>query len=102
MDISTIELIPTANRYFYFPPANIDLSSPVTIPASDFTDDSENNITEFSGLGPNSFNNLYINGMMQASSSYSLSSSALSFPPQSGTIFAGTPIIIETVEFTIL
>ena len=100
-DVSAIQIIPTANRYFYFPPSDLDLSSSVTIPAGDFTDDDGNSITQFSGLGANSFNNLFINGLMQPGNSHSISPTMLFFPAQSGIIFAGTPIIIETVEFTI-
>ena len=100
-DISTIEIIPTANRYFYFPLTNLDLSSSVTIPSEEFSDDYGNSITEFAGLGANSFNHLFINGLIQPSNSYSISPDILIFPAQSGTIFAGTPIIIETVQFNV-
>lgn len=98
-DISTIEIVSTAQRYFHFPPADLDLSSSVTIPAEEFSDDDGNSVTEFAGLGTNSFNNLFINGLVQPGNLYSISPGMLFFPAQSGGIFAGTPIIIETVQF---
>ncbi len=98
-DISTVEIVSIANRYFHFPPADLDLSSSVTIPAGEFSDDDGNSVTEFAGLGTNSFNNLFINGLVQPGYLYSVSPGMLFFPAQSGGIFAGTPIIIETVQF---
>jgi hypothetical protein len=38
---------------------------------------------------------------VQPGNSYSVSPGMLFFPAQSGTIFAGTPIIIETVQFNL-
>lgn len=100
-EIPSIEIIPTASRYFYFPPENLDLSSSVTIPAGEFIDDDQNSITEFPGLSINSYNNLYINALIQPSNIYSVTSSSLSFSEQEGTIFAGTPIILEIVQFNV-
>jgi hypothetical protein len=100
-DISTIEIVSTANRYFHFPPTDLNLSSSVTIPAGEFSDDDGNSVTEFAGLGTNSFNNLFINGLVQPGNLYSISPGMLFFPAQSGSIFAGTPIIIETVQFNL-
>ncbi|UUZ90337.1 DUF4183 domain-containing protein [Paenibacillus sp. P25] len=54
----------------------------------------------FEGLGPDAFNNLYINGILQESGSYGVSDSALTFSPAGGTIYAGTPIILETVRLS--
>jgi hypothetical protein len=100
-DISTLEIVSTANRYFHFPPTDLNLSSSVTIPAGEFSDDDGNSVTEFAGLGTNSFNNLFINGLVQPGNLYSISPGMLFFPAQSGSIFAGTPIIIETVQFNL-
>ncbi|WP_256720529.1 DUF4183 domain-containing protein [Paenibacillus sp. ISL-20] len=70
------------------------------IPAGQFTNDMGAPVVEFSALGPNSFNNLYINGILQLSNSYDVNSLSLFFPAQSSTIYAGTPIVLETVELT--
>ncbi|WP_301289791.1 DUF4183 domain-containing protein [Paenibacillus sp. 1781tsa1] len=98
--IPGIEIIPTANRYFYFPDTDLDLSASVTIPATEFTNDEGGSITEFAGVGLTSFNNLYINGIVQPGNSYSVSAERLLFSSQSGVIFAGTPIIIEVIIIT--
>lgn len=95
-----IEIIPTANRYFYFPDTDLDLSASVVIPATEFTNDDGDNITEFAGVGLTSFNNLYINGIVQPGNSYSVSAERLFFSSQSGVIFAGTPITIEIIIIT--
>ncbi|WP_413405510.1 DUF4183 domain-containing protein [Paenibacillus amylolyticus] len=95
-----IEIIPTANRYFYFPDTDLDLSASVIIPATEFTNDDGGSITEFAGVGLTSFNNLYINGIVQPGNSYSVSAERLFFSSQSGVIFAGTPITIEIIIIT--
>lgn len=98
--IPGIEIIPTANRYFYFPDTDLDLSVSVIIPAIAFTNDDGDSITQFGGIGLNSFNNLYINGIVQPGNSYSVSANRLSFSSQNGVIFAGTPITIEIIIIT--
>ncbi|WP_288993419.1 DUF4183 domain-containing protein [uncultured Paenibacillus sp.] len=95
-----IEIIPTANRYFYFPDTDLDLSASVVIPATEFTNDDGDSITEFAGVGLTSFNNLYINGIVQPGNSYSVSAERLFFSSQNGVIFAGTPITIEIIIIT--
>ncbi|CAM4440022.1 DUF4183 domain-containing protein [Paenibacillus xylanexedens] len=95
-----IEIIPTANRYFYFPDTDLDLSASVVIPATEFTNDDGDSITEFAGVGLTSFNNLYINGIVQPGNSYSVSAESLFFSSQNGVIFAGTPITIEIIIIT--
>ncbi|MCP1182354.1 DUF4183 domain-containing protein [Paenibacillus sp. 1781tsa1] len=76
------------------------MSASVTIPATEFTNDEGGSITEFAGVGLTSFNNLYINGIVQPGNSYSVSAERLLFSSQSGVIFAGTPIIIEVIIIT--
>ncbi|MGG2990832.1 DUF4183 domain-containing protein, partial [Paenibacillus macerans] len=93
-----IQVTPTVFRYFYFPPAN--LQGDVTVPASEFTDDQGNPPAAFSGLGSESYANLYINGVMQEGSLYTLSPQALTLLLGQDMILAGTPIIIEIVQIT--
>ncbi|TCM97809.1 uncharacterized protein DUF4183 [Paenibacillus sp. BK033] len=87
------------NRYFFSPDTDLDLSLSTAIPANQFTNDDGAVTSEFTGVGPNSFNNLYINGIIQPGGSYDVSYAELYFPPQSSIIFAGTPIVLETVQF---
>ncbi|MFE5321717.1 DUF4183 domain-containing protein [Paenibacillus sp. NPDC056579] len=96
--VPSIEVTPSVNRYFYFPSTDLDLSLPVTIPADQFTNDAGESQSDFTGLGPSSFSNLYINGIVQPGNSYNVNRAKLIFLPQSETIYAGTPIVLETVQ----
>lgn len=70
------------------------------IPASQFVDDNGASPEAFAGTGVNGFAHLFINGMLQESRIFSLSSAALTLMLSEGDIiFAGTPIIVETVEY---
>lgn len=93
-------IIPTINRYVYIATANINLVNGVTIPANLFTDDQGNPVTEFKIFNPNGYVNLYINALMQEGGIYAVSPNSLTFSPTIGTIFARTPIVIESLGFT--
>jgi hypothetical protein len=94
-----VAIIPTVNRYYYITNSDLVLSAPVTIPANLFTDDAGNIITIFSGIGPNSYHNLFINGILQEGSAYSVSPNILTLNPQDNTIYSGTPITLEIIQF---
>ncbi|MNY33180.1 hypothetical protein D3C86_1674440 [compost metagenome] len=57
-------------------------------------------VKDFSGLGLESFYNLYINGILQPGNLYDVSLANLFLLEQSSTIYAGTPIVLETVQLT--
>ncbi|WP_167665990.1 DUF4183 domain-containing protein [Paenibacillus pabuli] len=99
--IPGIEIIPTVNRYFYFPDTDLNLSDSVTIPAGEFVNDEGGSVSEFAGIGLTSYYNLYINGIVQPGNSYDVSADILFFPSQSGVLFAGTPIIVEIIQLTV-
>nr|WP_267893114.1 DUF4183 domain-containing protein [Brevibacillus laterosporus] len=69
--------------------------------ATQFTNDLGNLSTGFIGLGQNSYNNLYINGILQEGSLYVVNPNALIINPKGSTIFLGSPIIVEIVHFTV-
>jgi hypothetical protein len=94
-----VSIIPTVNRFYYIPSSDLILSALVAIPANLFTDDAGNSITVFPSLGSNSYTNLFINGILQEGSAYSITPIALNFNPQDGIIYAGTPIILEILQF---
>ncbi|GIO29143.1 hypothetical protein J2TS6_02840 [Paenibacillus albilobatus] len=100
MVIPDITVTPTQNRYFYAPESDLDLTESAAIPAGLFTNDAGDPVTEFSGFGSDGFNNLYINGILQPGNLYLASPSQLFFPPQNSTIYAGTPIVLETIQLT--
>jgi hypothetical protein len=95
--IPDIIILPTVQRYFYT--ITVDSQSQVTIPANAFTNDEGTSITVFSDIGPNSYSNLYINGILQEGGIYLLNESALTIHFNNQIIFSGTPIIIEIVWF---
>lgn len=69
------------------------------LPANLFTDDAGNLINAFSGLGTNSYNNLFINGMLQEGNAYSVTPHTLTLLADGSTIYEGTPITLETLQF---
>lgn len=95
--ITDIIIKPNAKKYFYFAAANIE--SPIVIPASQFMEDGGALTTEFTAIGLNSYANVYINGLLQEGSLYRLSTDALTLNIDGDIIFAGTPIIVEIVQF---
>ena len=97
---SEITIIPTINRYFYIPRSTIDLRNGATIQATLFYDDNENQVEEFKLFSPNGYLNLHINGVIQEGGFYQVNSNTLTINPAAGVIFAGTPIIVESLGFT--
>ncbi|GGA00556.1 hypothetical protein GCM10008018_53580 [Paenibacillus marchantiophytorum] len=95
--IPEIIIVPSAQRYFYT--IISDTQSLVTIPANEFTNDEGRFISAFIEVGQNSYSNLYINGMLQEGSLYSLNTNALTISANNQTIFSGTPIILEIIQF---
>ncbi|MET4559946.1 hypothetical protein ABIA69_001089 [Lysinibacillus parviboronicapiens] len=93
-------IIPIINRYFYIPEEDIDLTNGVTIPANLFYGDDGNPVTEFMLFRPNGYVNLYINAVMQEGGIYTVTTDSLTLNPYATTIFAGTPIILESLGFT--
>jgi hypothetical protein len=97
--INKFNIIPTVNRYFYIPKDDIHLESGSCISSSLFINDDGEQIIEFTSFIPNGYFNLYINGVMQEGKLYMLHENYLSIKPTQATIFAGTPIIIESLGF---
>jgi hypothetical protein len=99
-DISNIEIIPIAERYFYLAPATIESS--ITIMADQFSVDGVQEAFQRFNVGSNSYANLYINGMIQESTLYSLTPLSLTIRLNEGeAILSGTPIIVEIVQFSV-
>ncbi|MGE7093299.1 DUF4183 domain-containing protein [Lysinibacillus sp. NPDC048646] len=93
-------IIPTINRYFYILGEDIDLTNGVTIPANLFFGDDGNQVTAFMIFSPNGYVNLYINAVMQEGGIYTVTTDSLTLNPYATTIFAGTPIIVESLGFS--
>ncbi|WP_217595676.1 DUF4183 domain-containing protein [Cohnella sp. GbtcB17] len=75
-------------------------SDPVTLDAGQFTVDGVP-AAQFEGLGPSAYSMLYVNGMPQEQDLYALTSSALTIDPEGTTILAGTPIMVQIVNFSV-
>lgn len=94
------DIIPTINRYFYRVAANINLTNGATLPANLFSDDNGNTVSEFKIFNPNGYVNLYINALMQVGGLYTITPDTLTINSNNGTIYAGTPIVIESLGFS--
>ena len=92
-------IIPIINRYFYIVVEDIDITNGATLPANLFTDDNGNPATEFKLFNSNGYVNLYINAVMQEGGAYKVTPDSLTLNPFNTTIFAVTPIIIESLGF---
>jgi hypothetical protein len=93
-----VAITPDIFRYLFIPASDIDLTVPVVVPVTDFTDDSGTPATIFAGLASDSYQNLYINGILQMRGIYQVTPLALQLNPIGGTIYEGTPIILENVR----
>lgn len=93
-------IIPTVKRYFYIPKCDIHLKCGSNIPVNLFINDSGDQTTKFTIFNPNGYVNLYINGVMQEGNLYEVHTKSLTINPTNSTIFACTPIIIESVGFS--
>lgn len=98
--IQDVIVVPEAARFFYVPGSDIVLTSSVTIPSAQFTDDNGAAASEFPKMGLANYSNLFINGMIQESSLYNISSTGLTISATRDTIYAGTPIALEIVQFS--
>lgn len=67
-----------------------------TIDAADFLNDNGAVATAFPDA-TNGYYNLYLNGVLQEGGSYTVTSESLTFNV-SGSISAGTPLVLEVVE----
>ncbi|XID96084.1 DUF4183 domain-containing protein [Paenibacillaceae bacterium WGS1546] len=94
-----IAVLPSSFRYFYFPPT--DLTSTVTVPALQFSDDSGGSAALFEGVGANGYTNVYINGILQEGSLYDINEQSLTLYLNGAVVRASTPIIVENVAFDV-
>ncbi|GIO37555.1 hypothetical protein J41TS12_24160 [Paenibacillus antibioticophila] len=67
------------------------------LPAHRFTDDAGAAVTHFPEETSNSYNHLFINGMLQEGQLFSVDSQTLTLHLGNDTVWAGTPVILEHV-----
>ncbi|MFJ8099754.1 DUF4183 domain-containing protein [Lysinibacillus sp. NPDC096212] len=87
----------TSARFFNVLAAPLTISDGTTVASTTFLNDSGSAATTFP-IVTNGYYNLYINGVLQEGGSYSVSATELTFHTVTGTLPAGTPIIVEAVE----
>ena len=87
----------TSTRFFDVLAANLAVTDGTTIAATAFLDDSGTAATAFPVV-TNGYYNLNINGVLQEGDSYTISATQLTFNGVTGTITAGTPLVVEAVE----
>ncbi|QPQ30665.1 DUF4183 domain-containing protein [Lysinibacillus sp. JNUCC 51] len=87
----------TSTRFFNVLAANLTVTAGTSIPVTDFLNDSGTAATAFPVV-TNGYYNFYINGVLQEGGSYTISATELVFNGVTGTITAGTPLVVEAVE----
>lgn len=96
-----IKILPIIRRYFYIPDQDILLNNGISIPATHFLNDAGQKVSEFKNFEPNGYINLYINGVLQEGNFYRVHKHSLWIIPVESTIFHETPIIIESIGFSV-
>jgi hypothetical protein len=86
-----------AARFFDVLAAPLAVADGTTILATAFLDDAGVAATAFPVV-TNGYYNLYINGVLQEGDSYTITATELTFNDVTGTISAGTPVIVEAVD----
>ncbi|MBP2078723.1 DUF4183 domain-containing protein [Oceanobacillus polygoni] len=101
------EVTPTVEKFFYVAVADTEPGDTLTIDAADFFDDLGAEVVELPELAENnSYYHLYINGVLQMQdiSTYTpgatgVGSLSIEVPAGPDSILAGTPIVLEVVNF---
>ncbi|MER2088372.1 MAG: DUF4183 domain-containing protein [Sporosarcina sp.] len=87
----------TSARFFNVLAAPLTVVDGTTVPATAFLDDSGVAATAFPVV-TNGYYNFYLNGVLQEGGSYTISATELTFNEVTGSISAGTPLVVEVVE----
>lgn len=88
----------SSTRFFNILATTLTVADGTTIPATAFLNDSGVAATTFP-IVTNGYYNFYVNGVLQEGDSYTISASELTFNTVTGLISAGTPLVVEAVEF---
>jgi hypothetical protein len=88
---------PAPARFTVFVTAPMVAGGITSIPAANFIDDTGTAITTLPAVTANSYANVYINGVLQPTSVYTLSTTALNIDDE---VSVGAPVIVEFVTHT--
>ncbi|MHC8965757.1 DUF4183 domain-containing protein [Priestia aryabhattai] len=94
---TTTSLTPAPARFTVFVTAPMVAGGITSIPAASFIDDTGAAITALPAVTADSYANVYINGVIQPSSIYTLSTTALNIDDE---VTVGAPVIVEFVTHT--
>jgi len=94
---TTTSLTPAPARFTVFVTAPMVAGGITSIPAASFIDDTGAAITTLPAVTANSYANVYINGVIQPTSVYTLSTTALNIDDE---VSVGAPVIVEFVTHT--
>ncbi|MFQ6390945.1 DUF4183 domain-containing protein [Priestia aryabhattai] len=94
---TTTSLTPAPARFTVFVTAPMVAGGITSIPAESFIDDTGAAITTLPAVTANSYANVYINGVIQPTSVYTLSTTALNIDDE---VSVGAPVIVEFVTHT--
>ncbi len=94
-----VNVTATSTRFFDVLVADLPIIDGTTIPVGNFLDDSGDVATAFP-IVANGYYNFYVNGVLQEGELYTISATELTFNGVTGTIGAGTPLVVEAVELT--
>ncbi|MDP9726334.1 hypothetical protein J2W44_005446 [Priestia aryabhattai] len=94
---TTTSLTPAPARFTVFVSAPMVAGGITSIPAASFIDDTGAAITTLPAVTANSYANVYINGVIQPTSVYTLSTTALNIDDE---VTVGAPVIVEFVTHT--
>ncbi|MDW0112993.1 DUF4183 domain-containing protein [Sporosarcina saromensis] len=96
-----VNVAASAERFFNVLASDLTVADGTTIPATSFQDDTGTAATAFPVV-TNGYYNFYINGVLQEGASYTISATELTFNNVTGTISAGTPLVIKAVDINTL
>ncbi|MEJ9314419.1 DUF4183 domain-containing protein [Priestia megaterium] len=94
---TTTSVTPAPARFTVFVTAPMVAGGITSIPAGSFIDDTGAAITTLPAVTANSYANVYINGVIQPTSVYTLSTTALNIDDE---VTVGAPVIVEFVTHT--
>ncbi|CAM3534399.1 MULTISPECIES: DUF4183 domain-containing protein [Paenibacillus] len=96
--VVTTTVTPVVSRYFAVVTAAMIGAAATTMPATSFVDDAGAAITAFPALTGTEYVNVYINGMLQQSSLFTLSTADLVLDATD--VPEGIPVLLEIASFT--
>lgn len=94
----TTTITPAVTRFFATITAGMIGATDTTVPAASFVDDANTPVTALPTLAATDSSNYYINGVIQQSSLFTLSTASLVI--NSTDITPGVPVVIEISDFS--